>query len=87
MATLNEPIEFTATEWANIQEQHERDQRWCESMQSVVDSMVSGTIPYAFPWEDKRAQRLVMQALARGGTWRRDAEKLAVIREVFGGNK
>ena len=63
---------------ALVREQAERDQ-------GCVDAMVQGTRPYAAPWGDIRFQEMVMNALARGGIWRRDAEKLAIIREVFGG--
>jgi hypothetical protein len=71
----------------NQQEQHERDQRWCEAQQGVIDAMVNGTMPYAAPWADARFQKMVCKALAQGGSWRREAEKLKVIREVFGGIK
>ena len=82
MATLADPLSRATYE--NMREQKERDQRWCEAQQGVIDAMVNGTVPVACPWNDERFQRLVMHALAAGGRYKRDSEKLAVIREVFG---
>lgn len=72
------------TGFLNMQERKERDQRWRESMQPCIEAMVNGTRPVACPWENPLFQDMVLKALAKGGTYRRDAEKLAVIREVFG---
>ena len=76
--------EFLRSGAANDREQRERDQRWCEFNQSAVDQMVRGEVPVKCPWEDPRFQGLVIKALAAGGRYKRDSEKLAVIREVFG---
>jgi hypothetical protein len=70
--------------FGNVQEQRERDRRWRDATQPMLDKMVRGETPVKAPWEDPRFQEMVIRALAKGGTYRRDSEKLAVIREVFG---
>ena len=57
--------------------------RWREVIDKAVEH---GTMPPPdVPWGDHRFQSMIVQALHRGSQWKDAADKLAVIKEVFGG--
>ena len=57
--------------------------RWREIIDKAVefDTMP----PPDAPWGDHRFQTMIVHALHEGARWKEAADKLAVIKEVFGG--
>ncbi len=51
----------------------------------VIDSLAEGIVPPSIPWHDQRFQDMVVQLIGAQRKYKADADKLAVIRDVFGG--
>lgn len=61
---------------------HETYKMYTEIISKLGDGVaVMGGIP----WDDPRFQEMLLTAIGVWRQYKRDAEKLAVIREVFGG--
>lgn len=50
----------------------------------IVQKLDAGEAPDNIPWGDHRFQSMLLAAISKWLTYKRDAEKLAVIRDVFG---
>jgi hypothetical protein len=90
--TTNAPRSVTGGAFDNanqreLKERAEQFERRRDTLQGFVDRMIDGEMLVSLPWGDEMFQRVILRALAASKQWRRDAEKLAVIREVFGGGK
>lgn len=51
----------------------------------IISKLGDGEVPINIPWTDPRFQDMLLNAIGAWRSYKRDAEKLAVIREVFGG--
>jgi hypothetical protein len=59
--------------------------RRARTFNEFIARMLTGERLLSLPWNDALFQELIVKALALAGGWKHEAEKLAVIREVFGG--
>lgn len=53
----------------------------------LTSQLVEGKVVSELPWNDPDFQRAVLESFKRCAKWKADAEKLAVVKEVFGGAK
>ncbi len=63
----------------------ERMEDLAREYKGMLNRMVAGEMVANAPWADPRFQEMVNQELGRHRQWKCDAEKLAIVKEVFGG--
>ena len=54
-------------------------------IRSVVEKIVAGTMPAVIPWTEPVFQTMLLHAIGDLRRFKADADKLAVLKEVFGG--
>ena len=53
--------------------------------ENIIAQLSRGVVPAEIPWTDPRFQKLLLQFIGGMLRYKVDADKLAIIREVFGG--
>lgn len=51
----------------------------------MIGKLAGGEVPVDLPWPDPRFQKMVVSLIGDMRKYKADADKLAVIREVFSG--
>ena len=63
----------------------ERQYDLAQSYKAILARMIAGEMNLNAPWADPRFCEMVNRELALHGEWKLAAEKLAIVKEVFGG--
>jgi len=85
MATITDPLDrMRATTWEISRGEAKQ---LAERYIFLVEKILAGERPVEIPWQEPRFQDLLLRKIGQLGQYKADADKLAVIKEVFGGNK